>query len=65
MKPSLNAHGAGQIFGRFRATLSVGRTRKALERLDPHLLDDIGLTYRDAHAESRRPAWDVPANWLR
>ncbi len=65
MKPLLNPHGAGQIVGRFRATLAVGRSRKALGRLDPHLLEDIGQTHRDARAESRRPVWNVPANWLR
>lgn len=32
-------------------------TRRALERLDTRLLDDIGLTAREARAESGKPFW--------
>lgn len=33
------------------------RTRKALERLDDHLLRDVGLTQAQAQAEWDRPFW--------
>ncbi len=40
------------------------RQRRALERLDDSALTDIGLSRTEAHIESRRPVWDVPAHWL-
>lgn len=33
------------------------RTRGSLEKLDDHLLDDIGIGRRDAIAESGKPFW--------
>lgn len=33
------------------------QTRRALSRLDPHLLDDVGLTPGKAAYESRRRFW--------
>lgn len=33
------------------------RTRKELKTLDPHLLNDIGLTARAASIEARKPFW--------
>ena len=35
------------------------RSRNALARLDDHMLEDIGLTYRQARTEARRPFWQV------
>jgi uncharacterized protein YjiS (DUF1127 family) len=37
--------------------------RRALARLDDHLLADIGLTPDAARIESERPLWDAPAHW--
>jgi len=34
------------------------RTRRALSKLDDHMLEDIGLTQREAELEARRPFWD-------
>lgn len=34
-----------------------GRTRKALEKLDNHMLRDIGLTPAEAQAEWDKPFW--------
>ncbi|WP_374642336.1 DUF1127 domain-containing protein [Tabrizicola sp.] len=45
------------------AALKADRSRKALARLDPHLLRDIGLTREEALAETARPLWDPPAHW--
>ncbi|MAM62659.1 DUF1127 domain-containing protein [Maritimibacter sp. UBA3975] len=41
------------------AAISARRERRALARLDDHLLEDIGLSRRDAWSESRRPFWEL------
>ncbi len=33
------------------------KTRRTLQRLDAHLLKDIGLSARDAHVESKKVFW--------
>ncbi|MBQ2263724.1 MAG: DUF1127 domain-containing protein [Loktanella sp.] len=33
------------------------RTRKALSGLEPHLLEDVGLTREAAYNEARKPFW--------
>ncbi len=45
------------------AWLALYRQRRALAALDAHLLDDIGVTARQADRESARPVWDVPRGW--
>jgi len=35
------------------------RSRNALGRLDDRMLDDIGVTYRQARKEAQRPFWLV------
>jgi uncharacterized protein YjiS (DUF1127 family) len=39
------------------------RSRRALARLDDHLLADIGLTRLEAATEAARPHWDAPLHW--
>lgn len=34
-------------------------TRRALARLDAHLLRDVGVKRLDARREARRPFWDI------
>ena len=41
------------------------KTRRVLAKLEPHLLDDIGLTEAQAKTEANKPIWDVPGHWLR
>jgi uncharacterized protein YjiS (DUF1127 family) len=48
---------------RLGAMATFARHRKALAKLDPHLLRDIGLTTEEAQAELSRPLWDVPSHW--
>jgi uncharacterized protein YjiS (DUF1127 family) len=36
----------------------LARERRALMRLDDHMLKDIGITRADAQRESERPFWD-------
>lgn len=43
----------------------IRRQRRALQRLDSRLLDDVGLSRDQAEAEARRPAWDAPRHWRR
>ena len=45
------------------AAAALRRQRRALRRLDDHLLRDIGLTRHEAEAEAAAPAWDVPPHW--
>lgn len=35
------------------------RTRRALAELDNHLLEDIGITYAQAHKETKRYFWQA------
>ncbi len=45
----------------------IARSRRALRRLDDHLLRDIGLTRHEAEALASQPiwpdAWDAPPHW--
>jgi uncharacterized protein YjiS (DUF1127 family) len=52
------------LFRSLRHRLDVWRTRRALARLDAHLLSDIGLTREDALREAQMTVWDVPATWV-
>ncbi len=45
--------------------IAVRRQRLALRSLGDVALADIGITKAQAEAESKRPIWDVPANWHR
>lgn len=45
--------------------LSLSRQRRALGRLDPRLLRDVGLTEDAARAEAARHFWDAPHHWFR
>ena len=47
------------------ALFSLHRQRRALSELSPELLDDIGVTQRDAAEEAARPLWDAPDHWFR
>ncbi|NNE89286.1 MAG: DUF1127 domain-containing protein [Silicimonas sp.] len=44
--------------------LSIWRERAALADLDPHMLEDIGVSEARAKSESTRPAWDAPSRWM-
>ncbi|MEQ8919688.1 MAG: DUF1127 domain-containing protein [Roseovarius sp.] len=48
-----------------RAYVSLYRLRRALDRLDPHILRDVGLTEDAARAEAARRFWDAPHHWFR
>jgi uncharacterized protein YjiS (DUF1127 family) len=48
-----------------RQMLAVAQSRRALRRLDDHLLRDIGLTRHEAESEATRAPWDAPSHWRR
>lgn len=50
---------------RLRLMLQVSAERRALAKLDPARLRDLGLTEESAASEARRPMWDAPSNWTR
>lgn len=52
-----------RFLARVTSKRSLMRERRALARLDAHMLEDIGLTREQAMTEAARPAWDVPSNW--
>jgi len=45
---------APSLFARFEKMASVARQRRALARLDDHLLEDIGVSARSASVEAHR-----------
>lgn len=53
------------LLRRLVAALALVRSRRALGRLDGHLLRDVGLTAEEARLEAARGAWDAPDRWLR
>ena len=70
---TLNASTCGPTIQRNKPTflswvflaIAARRQRANLSKLDERFLNDIGLTRADVEAETARPAWDVPSNWLR
>lgn len=51
------------VLSRIWASFELGRSRAQLRELPDHLLADIGVSRGQAHAESRRPSWELPAWW--
>lgn len=55
----------GVVLKKINNRIAVRRTRKALARLDAHLLRDIGLSVEEARREAERGLWDTPVDWQR
>lgn len=51
------------LFTRLLGAFSLRRQRDRLADLDPHMLDDIGITRAQALTEAARPMWDAPDHW--
>lgn len=51
------------LFSRLLGALSLRRQRDRLADLDPHMLEDIGITRAQALTEAARPMWDAPQHW--
>ena len=52
-----------RLFAALQLALAVRRERKALLKLDAHLLRDLGLDRETAISEAKRALWDVPHHW--
>jgi uncharacterized protein YjiS (DUF1127 family) len=53
------------LWPRLSAAVRLYRSRRSLLALDPHLLQDIGLSREEALSEASRPLWDAPEGWRR
>ncbi|MFN3663138.1 DUF1127 domain-containing protein [Yoonia sp.] len=53
------------LWRRVMQFIGLARQRRDLRDLEPHLLDDIGVTRQDALREAEKPLWDVPRHWRR
>jgi uncharacterized protein YjiS (DUF1127 family) len=51
------------LWSRIMQAVSLARQRRALARLDRHMLCDIGITTDAAQQEAAKPVWDVPRHW--
>lgn len=63
IRPALQSRPRRLLLARLWQALALARSRRALARLDDHLLRDIGLTRHDAETETRRRDWDAPQHW--
>ncbi|HLQ18739.1 MAG TPA: DUF1127 domain-containing protein [Tabrizicola sp.] len=52
-----------RLLQRLNAAAAQKQSRRALGKLEDHILRDIGLTRAEAEAEAARPVWDVPLHW--
>lgn len=52
-----------RVVRRLAGSIELRRQRRALARLDAHLLDDVGLPADAAEHEARLPFWDAPRHW--
>jgi uncharacterized protein YjiS (DUF1127 family) len=62
-RPVFGAELIDRLTRLLRAGPALARQRRALARLDDHLLRDIGIDPREAWSEAVRPVWDVPRHW--
>lgn len=51
------------LWAKLRDMRAVSVQRRQLRELDDHLLADIGITRKEATAESGQPPWNVPNHW--
>ncbi len=45
------------------ARVALLHQRRQLAQLEPHMLEDIGVTEGEAQTEAKRPFWDAPQHW--
>ena len=53
----------GALFTVIANRASLARQRRALGKLDAHLLNDIGISAEQARLEAQKSLWDAPENW--
>ncbi len=54
---------APPLLFRLAQLFALRRHRRQLRNLDDRMLQDIGITRREAREESQRPFWDAPDHW--
>lgn len=62
-RPQRRRLGLSALLAYLRRLQALRAERRALARLDDHLLADIGLTPDAARSEAERALWDVPSHW--
>ena len=63
--PTSHPSSKGGLLHRLNMAMALHRSRVRLQELEPHMLDDIGLTANDVETEAHRPVWDAPSTWKR
>lgn len=56
---------AQSVLAWIRGAIATRAERRRLAELDDSRLADLGLNYRQARREARKPVWDVPSHWLK
>lgn len=56
---------AGFLRRWFERRVAIRRQRDAVERLDRHLLNDIGIGPNAPASKAARPVWNAPAHWFK
>lgn len=51
------------LLSRIDAAFRLWGEREQLDRLEPHMLRDLGVTKDDVRRERARPVWDAPGWW--
>ncbi len=53
------------LFAVLSTAIAARKQRKVLKSLETAQLNDLGITYKQALREARKPIWDVPKHWKR
>lgn len=61
--PTFTLRRSTGLLARLNAHLALFRARRQLASLPDHMLNDIGLSRKEAEAEARRSIWDSPSHW--
>ncbi len=61
--PSCHQPKSASVWKKLNTFFALRRQRRQLRELDAHLLKDIGITRKEALAESQKVTWDAPQNW--
>lgn len=62
-RPTLTLRRPTGLVSKVAAILALFSERRRLANMPDYMLDDLGITRREAEAEARRPIWDSPSHW--
>lgn len=63
-RPCAPARRPNSLLNWFFGIEAIWRSRQSLAHLEPHLLEDIGVSAEAAAKEARQPLWNVPSHWI-